>query len=529
MITEDGRLRLVDYDGMFVPGMSGLTNVETGYRNYQHPFREGTHFGPSLDAFSVIVIACSLRILGQDPSLYHQSNADDSLLLKSSDLSECLTSTSFARLEAHEDNEVRRLARLLRWQAMQPPAETALLWQLPEQAPELPPLQPPEPVPQADPPDIMDTSAAQTEPICQDVFWSPWWRMFVSRPDWTRGIEPELLRPFREVRLRSLHVAIDPWLGPLTIIVLSTMVVALILLDSGGTGPLALPGVLVLLSFPFLLLALIALIVWTILSFLSNLLQFGLYNAGLPARGKVLTFEETLREAKISIAYDVPDESGYVSRRVTDVDLFHAELRGRTVHVGDELTVLYNPNNLHTVLYEFGQYAAKQNPPPPVVPHWSDPALDSWWRMFLANSELTSGIEPELLRPYRPELRSRHAATHIFVTFLKSVGVFLVTLALLPTGPFLFLAIYWFGLRDRRLCHAGRPARATIVRRRNRRVFLNYNVLDQKGNLRSISSSLRVDSRYRQMVSEGEELTILYDRNNPRRVIIYKLSPYSIL
>ncbi len=40
-----GELRLVDYDGMYVPAMKGLTAGELGHPNYQHPDRSAQHFG----------------------------------------------------------------------------------------------------------------------------------------------------------------------------------------------------------------------------------------------------------------------------------------------------------------------------------------------------------------------------------------------------------------------------------------------------------------------------------------------------
>lgn len=52
LVTSDSELRLVDYDGMYVPSMAGLESNELGHRNYQHPRRSREHFGPFLDNFA---------------------------------------------------------------------------------------------------------------------------------------------------------------------------------------------------------------------------------------------------------------------------------------------------------------------------------------------------------------------------------------------------------------------------------------------------------------------------------------------
>jgi len=58
IVREDGkqRLRLVDYDGMFVPPLQGKSCPELGHANYQHPNRKGADFNLTLDHFSSVLI-----------------------------------------------------------------------------------------------------------------------------------------------------------------------------------------------------------------------------------------------------------------------------------------------------------------------------------------------------------------------------------------------------------------------------------------------------------------------------------------
>lgn len=99
---------LVDYDGMFVPELSGFFSNERGHPNYQHPQREGTHFGPYLDNFSAWVIDSALFCLERDPGLWQLFAGDgESLMFKRKDFEMPAESALFAALRKHEIKEIR--------------------------------------------------------------------------------------------------------------------------------------------------------------------------------------------------------------------------------------------------------------------------------------------------------------------------------------------------------------------------------------------------------------------------------------
>jgi hypothetical protein len=86
ILVVDGELRLIDYDGMYVPGLEGLGTPELGHRNYQHPRRAGADFGPSLDHFSAWIIHLSLLALSLEPALWSRlSGGDENLLFRRED------------------------------------------------------------------------------------------------------------------------------------------------------------------------------------------------------------------------------------------------------------------------------------------------------------------------------------------------------------------------------------------------------------------------------------------------------------
>ena len=86
IVTADQRLRLIDYDGMYVPQLAGWHSNELGHRNYQHPGRTENLFGPNLDNFSAWVIKGALQCLIEESSLrQHFCLQDESFLLTRED------------------------------------------------------------------------------------------------------------------------------------------------------------------------------------------------------------------------------------------------------------------------------------------------------------------------------------------------------------------------------------------------------------------------------------------------------------
>jgi WD40 repeat protein len=84
LVDGAGTLRLVDYDGMFVPALHGRSASESGDPNYQHP-RRNVQFDAELDRFAAIVIVLALRALATAPRLWHTYNTGDNLLFRRGD------------------------------------------------------------------------------------------------------------------------------------------------------------------------------------------------------------------------------------------------------------------------------------------------------------------------------------------------------------------------------------------------------------------------------------------------------------
>ncbi|HEX2040832.1 MAG TPA: hypothetical protein VHF47_13995 [Acidimicrobiales bacterium] len=117
LVAPGGDLRLVDYDGMWVPELDGRPSNELGHRNYAHPQRTRDDYGPYLDAFPSWVVYVSLAALSIDPLLWGRlDGGDECLLFRAADFADPDHSDAFACLEGSEDARVRALGRALRAQ-----------------------------------------------------------------------------------------------------------------------------------------------------------------------------------------------------------------------------------------------------------------------------------------------------------------------------------------------------------------------------------------------------------------------------
>lgn len=114
IVTASG-LKLIDYDGMFVPALTGRNSPELGHRNYQHPLRSNELFSADLDNVSCWVIDSALKLLVLDPELWFENNGgDDSLLFRYSDLSDPDSSPLFKVLAASQTRDIQSSGELLR-------------------------------------------------------------------------------------------------------------------------------------------------------------------------------------------------------------------------------------------------------------------------------------------------------------------------------------------------------------------------------------------------------------------------------
>jgi thiamine kinase-like enzyme len=108
ILVKGDSIKLVDYDGMFVPAMAGQASNELGHGNYQHLQRSERAFGPLLDNFSAWIIYYSLFLLRLDSSLWQRySGGEDCLLFRKADFLNPQRSRLMNEIKEHPIPDIR--------------------------------------------------------------------------------------------------------------------------------------------------------------------------------------------------------------------------------------------------------------------------------------------------------------------------------------------------------------------------------------------------------------------------------------
>ena len=70
VVADSGKMLLVDYDGVFVPGINAKYSCELGTRDFQHPLRDMLEYGEHIDDYSMVVISTTLHAAADFPDLF---------------------------------------------------------------------------------------------------------------------------------------------------------------------------------------------------------------------------------------------------------------------------------------------------------------------------------------------------------------------------------------------------------------------------------------------------------------------------
>jgi WD40 repeat protein len=122
-------LKLIDYDGMYVPSLAEHHSGEIGHPNFQHPLRlRDRLYNGDADRFPHLVIAAALRatMLG-GRALWDQFDNGDNLLFKEADLRDPANAPVFKALWEMKDNLLCLLVGKLALAAKEPMRKTPWL------------------------------------------------------------------------------------------------------------------------------------------------------------------------------------------------------------------------------------------------------------------------------------------------------------------------------------------------------------------------------------------------------------------
>ena len=125
-------LRLIDYDGLYVPALAGQRSGEVGHPSYQHPqrLREGT-YSVDVDRFSHLAICCAvrgLRVAGRP--LWERFNNGENLLFRETDFAKPAESAVLRELWTLRDPQARALVGHLTLSLQRPLAHAPWLDEL---------------------------------------------------------------------------------------------------------------------------------------------------------------------------------------------------------------------------------------------------------------------------------------------------------------------------------------------------------------------------------------------------------------
>jgi hypothetical protein len=108
LVLPNGDIRLIDYDGMWVPTLEGEKSNETGHPDFQNPGRTQNDFHCGIDEFSAAVIEIAISALIRDPSLWEKYNNGDNILFRRRDFVNPQRSPLVADLQAMNDRDIRK-------------------------------------------------------------------------------------------------------------------------------------------------------------------------------------------------------------------------------------------------------------------------------------------------------------------------------------------------------------------------------------------------------------------------------------
>ncbi|NJK61250.1 MAG: hypothetical protein HC918_14860 [Oscillatoriales cyanobacterium SM2_1_8] len=108
LVLADGRLKLVDYDGSWVPALNDKRAVETGHPSYQSPHRTLSDFDADLDDFAFEVLLLSVQLLLVQPELWEEFHEEgNNLLFRRADFEHPAQSPLWQRIASWSQPEVQ--------------------------------------------------------------------------------------------------------------------------------------------------------------------------------------------------------------------------------------------------------------------------------------------------------------------------------------------------------------------------------------------------------------------------------------
>lgn len=114
LVSNFGKLYLVDYDSMYVPELEGYADIIHGYPGFQHPARfKNTKTASYLDYFAELVIYLTIKSLQYHPELWKKQNIaqTDALLFTPEDIDSLGSAAIFRELLSYPQEDIVQLTK----------------------------------------------------------------------------------------------------------------------------------------------------------------------------------------------------------------------------------------------------------------------------------------------------------------------------------------------------------------------------------------------------------------------------------
>lgn len=118
--SSNFQVKLIDYDGMYVPELAFKKSIEKGRSEFQHPKRSLNNFSPEMDRFSFWVMITALEALKLDKTLWREVmqggfNTLDNFLFTIQDFLNPNQSALFNRLYKLNSSSLNFYLETLKW------------------------------------------------------------------------------------------------------------------------------------------------------------------------------------------------------------------------------------------------------------------------------------------------------------------------------------------------------------------------------------------------------------------------------
>jgi hypothetical protein len=135
MVRNDGRLAIVDYDGVFIPPLRHMNAITAGHPDYQHPRVEDRAFDERIGDFSILAIYTGVLALSLAPGLWQRYSRfekgelkSENILFQHRDFASPHTSSLFRDLEQLPDQRLQVAVRTLKQACLAPVNRMPDIW-----------------------------------------------------------------------------------------------------------------------------------------------------------------------------------------------------------------------------------------------------------------------------------------------------------------------------------------------------------------------------------------------------------------